>query len=109
MEGNTGHKVFQTQFGKIAVNICYGRHHPLNWFMYSMNGAEIIFNPSATVGGLSEPMWSIEARNAAIANHCFTCGINRVGTVSITKNGIILLHIFLYYNHLLLSQVLVAL
>uniref|UniRef100_A0AAX7ULS4 CN hydrolase domain-containing protein n=1 Tax=Astatotilapia calliptera TaxID=8154 RepID=A0AAX7ULS4_ASTCA len=50
MEGNTGHTVFQTQFGKIAVNICYGRHHPLNWFMYSMNGAEIIFNPSATVG-----------------------------------------------------------
>ncbi|KAG7263007.1 hypothetical protein CRUP_016524 [Coryphaenoides rupestris] len=52
MEGNTGHKVFQTQFGKIAVNICFGRHHPLNWFMYSMNGAEIIFNPSATVGEL---------------------------------------------------------
>lgn len=52
MEGNTGHTVFQTQFGKIAVNICYGRHHPLNWFMYSMNGAEIIFNPSATVGAL---------------------------------------------------------
>ncbi|KAK6476535.1 beta-ureidopropionase-like [Huso huso] len=80
MEGNTGHRVFQTQFGKIAVNICYGRHHPLNWFMYSVNGAEIIFNPSATVGELSEPMWPIEARNAAIANHCFTCAINRVGT-----------------------------
>ncbi|XP_040050876.2 beta-ureidopropionase isoform X3 [Gasterosteus aculeatus] len=80
MEGDTGHAVFQTQFGNIAVNICYGRHHPLNWFMYSMNGAEIIFNPSATVGALSEPMWSIEARNAAIANHCFTCAINRVGT-----------------------------
>ncbi|TSW89610.1 Beta-ureidopropionase [Bagarius yarrelli] len=53
MEGNTGHRVFQTQFGKIAVNICYGRHHPLNWLMYSMHGAEIIFNPSATVGDLS--------------------------------------------------------
>ncbi|XP_053326378.1 beta-ureidopropionase [Spea bombifrons] len=80
MEGNTGHRVFQTAFGKIAVNICYGRHHPLNWFMYSMNGAEIIFNPSATIGGLSESLWPIEARNAAIANHCFTCAINRVGT-----------------------------
>ncbi|KAI5614125.1 beta-ureidopropionase, partial [Silurus asotus] len=79
VEGNTRHRVFQTQFGKVAVNICYGRHHPLNWFMYSMHGAEIIFNPSATVGALSEPMWSIEARNAAIANHCFTCAINRVG------------------------------
>lgn len=27
-EGNTGHAVFETQFGKIAINICYGRHHP---------------------------------------------------------------------------------
>uniref|UniRef100_A0A0P4ZK35 Beta-ureidopropionase n=1 Tax=Daphnia magna TaxID=35525 RepID=A0A0P4ZK35_9CRUS len=68
MEGNLGHPVFETQFGKIAINICYGRHHPQNWMMYGINGAEIVFNPSATVGGLSEPMWSIEARNAAIAN-----------------------------------------
>lgn len=52
MEGNLGHPVFQTQFGRIAVNICYGRHHPLNWLMYSINGAEIIFNPSATIGAL---------------------------------------------------------
>ncbi|XP_029475896.1 beta-ureidopropionase isoform X2 [Rhinatrema bivittatum] len=52
MEGNTGHRVFQTAFGRIAVNICYGRHHPLNWLMYSLNGAEIIFNPSATTGDL---------------------------------------------------------
>lgn len=27
-EGNTGHPVFDTEFGKIAINICYGRHHP---------------------------------------------------------------------------------
>ena len=52
MEGNLGHPVFQTQFGRIAVNICYGRHHTLNWLMYSLNGAEIIFNPSATIGAL---------------------------------------------------------
>lgn len=82
MEGDTGHQVFQTAFGKIAINICYGRHHPLNWLMYGLHGAEIVFNPSATVGALSEPMWPIEARCAAIANHYFTCGINRVGTES---------------------------
>ncbi|XP_046386174.1 beta-ureidopropionase [Ischnura elegans] len=79
-EGNTGHRVFQTDFGKVAVNICYGRHHPQNWLMYGVNGAEIVFNPSATVGGLSEPLWGIEARNAAIANSYFTVAINRVGT-----------------------------
>ncbi|CAH9116555.1 unnamed protein product [Cuscuta epithymum] len=80
MEGNTGHPVFETAYGKIAVNICYGRHHPLNWLAFGLNGAEIVFNPSATVGELSEPMWPIEARNAAIANSYYVASINRVGT-----------------------------
>jgi len=80
MEGNTGHPVFETVFGKIGVNICYGRHHPLNWLAFGLNRAEIVFNPSATVGELSEPMWPIEARNAAIANSYFVGSINRVGT-----------------------------
>jgi len=81
-EGNTGHPVFETAFGKIAINICYGRHHPLNWMAFGLNGAEIVFNPSATVGELSEPMWGIEGRNAAIANSYFVGSINRVGTES---------------------------
>lgn len=80
MEGMDGHLVFETQFGRIAINICYGRHFGQNWQMYALNGADIIFNPSATVGALSEPMWSIEARNAAIQNSVYTCAINRVGT-----------------------------
>eukprot|EP01018_Ginkgo_biloba_P015039 Gb_26372 [translate_table: standard] len=80
MEGNTGHPVFETAYGKIGINICYGRHHPLNWLAFGLNGAEIVFNPSATVGDLSEPMWPIEARNAAIANSFFVGAINRVGT-----------------------------
>ncbi len=80
MEGNTGHPVFETKYAKIGVNICYGRHHTLNWMGFGLNGAEIVFNPSATVGELSEPMWSIEARNAAINNSYFVGAINRVGT-----------------------------
>ena len=52
MEGDTGHRVFELPWGRVAVNICYGRHHPLNWLMYGVNGAEIVFNPSATVGSL---------------------------------------------------------
>ncbi|KJH42929.1 hydrolase, carbon-nitrogen family, partial [Dictyocaulus viviparus] len=80
MESTLGHPVFETSFGRIGINICFGRHHPQNWMMFALNGAEIIFNPSATIGDLSEPLWGIEARNAAIANHCFTVAINRVGT-----------------------------
>ncbi|KAF5304226.1 hypothetical protein FQR65_LT08033 [Abscondita terminalis] len=80
MEGNTGHPVFKTEFGCIGVNICYGRHHPLNWLMFGINGAEIVFNPSATIGELSQPLWGIEARNAAIANSYFSVAVNRVGS-----------------------------
>lgn len=80
MEGEDGHPVFATDFGNVAINICYGRHHPLNWLMFGINGAEIVFNPSATVGALSEPLWPIEARCASIANNYFTLGINRIGT-----------------------------
>lgn len=46
----------------------------------SGGAAEIIFNPSATVGALSEPLWPLEARTAAVANGVFTAAINRVGT-----------------------------
>ena len=80
MEGELGCSVFETEYGKIGVNICYGRHHPLHWLAYNLNGAEVVYNPSATINTLSEGLWPIEARNAAVANHYFSVGINRVGT-----------------------------
>ena len=65
MEGDTGHKVFQTPFGRIAINICYGRYHSLNWLAYGLNGAEVVFNPSATAGDLrwvlSVLMWGVHS------------------------------------------------
>jgi len=48
--------------------------------MFGINGAEIVFNPSATIKSFNEPLWGIETRNAAIANGYFTVAINRVGT-----------------------------
>lgn len=47
--GTDGHQVFDTTYGKIAVTICFDRHHPQNWIMYALNGAEIVFNPATTV------------------------------------------------------------
>ncbi|KAG2704978.1 hypothetical protein I3760_05G030600 [Carya illinoinensis] len=84
MVDNTGHPVFETAFGNIAVNLCYGRHHPLNWLAFGLNGAEIVFNPSASTGETSEQMWPVEARSAAIANSYFVGSINRVGTEKFT-------------------------
>ena len=45
-----------------------------------LNGAEIIFNPSATVAGLSQYLWELEQPASAVANACFIGAINRVGT-----------------------------
>ncbi|CAK1542320.1 unnamed protein product [Leptosia nina] len=84
--GNTNHPVFDTKYAKIAINICYGRHHALNWLMFGLNGAEIVFNPAATISEFGESFWGIEARNAAIANGYFTCSINRVGTEEFNLN-----------------------
>ena len=43
------------------------------------NGAEIVFNPSATVAGLSEYLWKLEQPAHAVANAFFVGAINRVG------------------------------
>ena len=45
-----------------------------------MAGAEIVFNPSATVAGLSEYLWKLEQPAHAVANQFFVGAINRVGT-----------------------------
>jgi N-carbamoylputrescine amidase len=78
--GNLGYPVFQTRFGKIGVYICYDRHFPEGARELGLNGAEIVFNPSATVAGLSEYLWKLEQPAHAVANQYYVGAINRVGT-----------------------------
>ncbi|MNK76861.1 N-carbamoyl-D-amino acid hydrolase [compost metagenome] len=78
--GNLGYPTFKTAYGTIGVYICYDRHFPEGARLLAMNGAEIIFNPSATVAGLSEYLWKLEQPAHAVANQVFVGAINRVGT-----------------------------
>ena len=77
--GNLGYPVFDTAVGKVGVYICYDRHFPEGWRALGLNGAEIVFNPSATSAGLSEYLWNLEQRAAAVANEYYVGTINRVG------------------------------
>jgi N-carbamoylputrescine amidase len=77
--GNLGYPVFDTQVGKIGVYICYDRHFPEGARCLGLNGAEIVFNPSATVAGLSEYLWKLEQPAHAVANQYFIGAINRPG------------------------------
>ena len=78
--GNLGYPVFDTAYGKVGVYICYDRHFPDGARCLGLNGAEIVFNPSATVAGLSEYLWQLEQPSHAVANGYFIAAINRVGT-----------------------------
>ena len=77
--GNLGYPVFDTAVGKVGVYICYDRHFPEGARILGLNGAEIVFNPSATVAGLSEYLWKLEQPAHAVANGYFVGAINRVG------------------------------
>jgi len=78
--GASGWPVFETQYCKLGVYICYDRHFPEGWRALALNGAEYIVNPSATVAGLSEYLWKLEQPASAAANGCWIGAINRVGT-----------------------------
>jgi N-carbamoylputrescine amidase len=77
--GNLGYPVFDLGFCKIGVYTCYDRHFPEGARALGLNGAEIVFNPSATVAGLSEYLWKLEQPAHAVANGYFVGAINRVG------------------------------
>jgi beta-ureidopropionase len=77
--GDLGYPVFATKYAKVGVYICYDRHFPEGARALGLNGAEIVFNPSATVAGLSEYLWELEQPAHAVANGYFVGAINRVG------------------------------
>jgi len=78
--GDGGYPVFETKYATIGVYICYDRHFPEGARCLGLNGAEIVFNPSATVAGLSQYLWKIEQPAHAVANGYYVGAINRVGT-----------------------------
>ena len=77
--GNMGYPVFETRYAKVGDYICYDRHFPEGARMLGLNGAEVVFNPSATVAGLSQYLWKLEQPAHAVANGYYMACSNRVG------------------------------
>lgn len=84
--GNLGYPVFETSVARIGVYICYDRHFPEGWRALGLNGAQIVFNPSATSAGLSSYIWKLEQPAAAVANEYFVGALNRVGIEKLGDN-----------------------
>jgi beta-ureidopropionase len=78
--GNLGYPVFDTSVGRVGLIICYDRHFPEVARELGLKGAELVFNPSATVESLSRYLWELEQPAHAVANGFWIAAINRVGT-----------------------------
>ncbi len=77
--GNGGYPVFRTRYAAVGVYICYDRHFPEGARCLGLNGAEIVFNPSATVASVSKYLWKLEQPAHAVANGYYVAASNRVG------------------------------
>ena len=84
--GNLGYPVFETSVGRVGIMICYDRHFPEVARELGLRGAELVFNPSATVTSLSRYLWELEQPAHAVANGYFVAASNRVG-VELPLNG----------------------
>ena len=78
--GNLGYPVFDLGFCQDRRLHLLRPPLPRRRTRAGPDGAEIVFNPSATVAGLSEYLWKLEQPAHAAANGYFVGAINRVGT-----------------------------
>jgi N-carbamoylputrescine amidase len=79
--------VFETEFARVGIYVCYDRHFPEGARALGLKGAQIVFNPSATIEGLSRHLWDIEQRGHAVANGYFVGALNRVGIEKPWESG----------------------
>lgn len=85
--GGDGYRVFSTQYGKIAVLICYDQWYPEAARICALMGADILFYPTAiglpdAIGqeeGDWQDAWTTVQRGHAIANGVAVVAVNRAG------------------------------
>jgi N-carbamoylputrescine amidase len=86
--GDTGFRAWQTKFGRIGVLICWDQWYPEAARLTAMQGAEILFYPTAIgwhpsekkeYGERQHGAWETIQRSHAVANGCFVASVNRIG------------------------------
>jgi len=86
--GDLGFKAWRTKFGKIGVLVCWDQWYPEGARLTAMQGAEILFYPTAigwhpkekaAEGTKQHGAWELMQRSHAVANGCYVAVPNRVG------------------------------
>jgi N-carbamoylputrescine amidase len=86
--GDLGFRAWQTKYAKIGVLVCWDQWYPEGARLTALQGAEILFYPTAIgwhpgekakYGELQHNAWETIQRGHAIANGCYVCVPNRIG------------------------------
>jgi N-carbamoylputrescine amidase len=86
--GDLGFKAFDTKVGRIGTLVCWDQWYPEGARLTALQGAEILFYPTAIgwhpaekeqYGAAQHDAWRTIQRAHAIANGVFVCVVNRVG------------------------------
>jgi N-carbamoylputrescine amidase len=86
--GDLGFRAWQTRYAKIGVLICWDQWYPEAARLTAMQGAEILFYPTAIgwhpgekkeYGANQHGAWELIQRSHAVANGCYVAATNRIG------------------------------
>ncbi|MDD2708073.1 MAG: carbon-nitrogen hydrolase [Verrucomicrobiae bacterium] len=86
--GDLGFRVWDTKYGRVGVLICWDQWYPEAARLAAMQGADILFYPTAigwhprekaALGRAQLEAWQMTQRAHAIANGCYVAAVNRVG------------------------------
>jgi N-carbamoylputrescine amidase len=95
--GDLGFRAWQTRYAKIGVLICWDQWYPEGARLTAMQGAEILFYPTAIgwhpaerseYGQRQHAAWETIQRGHAVANGCYIAVPNRVGHETLSGDGI---------------------
>ena len=86
--GDTGFRAWRTKHANIGVLVCWDQWFPEGARLTALQGAEILFYPTAIgwhpsekakYGKAQHESWELIQRSHAVANGCFVCAPNRIG------------------------------
>jgi N-carbamoylputrescine amidase len=86
--GDTGFRTWETKYAKIGVLICWDQWFPEGARLTAIQGAQILFYPTAIgwhpsekaeYGKAQHESWELIQRSHAVANGCYVCAPNRIG------------------------------